>query len=576
MRFKHFIPFLFAFFSLSPLLLEAQCSKSSAKNSLCSLGKYSYYLKGTNINLEWKLRNSIDRIDINYTLIGEELDSTFTHYLVEEGAWEKTPNKDTVFIPCEAGQQLSIETKYYKNRWWTPVKGDVKLVKTSSETIYPGPVSEENYVAKFWLERKVHKLTAGNKHTFLQPENFKWYDANTGQLLSTGPVLNIDFRKGKGLSPGIYQFWLEYSSLKEGACYDVEGEFHHVMLLPNTPRPVFLEEAPPLKEDYALLYTICNLEGENQWPMKVNDGVFKAKLKDFLNVEMIRPEGNDLKFEKIKYEVYEPEDAVVLKDGIHLRVCASNFLRQETNYESVLSGKIVELSYRVYHPKYKPEPYRVARKYIHLPAKLTKILEKQAGQLVVSDSLETMFPAMLTRDTGLYDMIQIKPVLVGSSVEIGPESFIGDTSGVKFIWNEKAGLEQTEGMRVVVNTAEALWIEHGGNAVTYTADVIHTHTGFTETWATRLVRGELYTEQENEEKEYQLKTYPNPGLNQLVVETDLEGASLKVYDGFGGEILQTKDLQQNQTFNTSAWKPGLYIVVIQRGKERLQTRWLKE
>ena len=77
-----------------------------------------------------------------------------------------------------------------------------------------------------------------------------------------------------------------------------------------------------------------------------------------------------------------------------------------------------------------------------------------------------------------------------------------------------------------------------------------------------------------------VRAFPNPTKTYFVIDTkgmtSKEKAELKIYDGLG-KLVEVKTVVANQTLVIgSLYRPGIYVAVIQQGKERFIIRLVKQ
>jgi hypothetical protein len=78
--------------------------------------------------------------------------------------------------------------------------------------------------------------------------------------------------------------------------------------------------------------------------------------------------------------------------------------------------------------------------------------------------------------------------------------------------------------------------------------------------------------------ETSIKVYPNPVQNQFnIVSSDetIMGKKISIYNASGLKITTFTAASATLQVNTSAWKPGLYLLQIGEGKDRLIKKLIK-
>lgn len=85
-----------------------------------------------------------------------------------------------------------------------------------------------------------------------------------------------------------------------------------------------------------------------------------------------------------------------------------------------------------------------------------------------------------------------------------------------------------------------------------------------------------YCEDVVESENNLITVYPNPGNSQFNISTDLQDASIKIYD-INGKLVYNRQFINNTTIYTANWPYGIYLwKVISDGREVESGKWVKQ
>jgi len=73
-----------------------------------------------------------------------------------------------------------------------------------------------------------------------------------------------------------------------------------------------------------------------------------------------------------------------------------------------------------------------------------------------------------------------------------------------------------------------------------------------------------------------IQLYPNPGINDLYIQTALKEANIEMYD-VTGRLITQQNINKTTTVNTSALHPGMYFYrILQNGVVKESGKWMKK